>query len=65
MKSRENRPYARYRRLTVGLGALSFVLLISACSEPTQRYETLKALCGVEVPTDVLDSRAARGTSGL
>ncbi|MFE9883396.1 hypothetical protein [Streptomyces scopuliridis] len=61
MKSRENRPYAGYRRLTVGLGVLSFVLLISACSEPTQQYETPKALCGVEVPTDVLDPLLPEG----
>lgn len=56
MKSRENRsPYATHRRLAVGLGALSFVLLAVGCSEPAQEYDVPKALCGVDVPADVLD----------
>ncbi|MFC8827129.1 hypothetical protein ACFT9I_17515 [Streptomyces sp. NPDC057137] len=57
MKSRENRLYVTRRRLTVSLGALSIVVLVSGCSEPTREkeYEVPKALCGVEVPADVLD----------
>ncbi|MFI6086099.1 hypothetical protein ACIBBB_35095 [Streptomyces sp. NPDC051217] len=39
----------------MGLGALSLVLLASACSEPAEEYEVPQALCGVEVPGDVLD----------
>ncbi|MFE7568610.1 hypothetical protein ACFU76_16870 [Streptomyces sp. NPDC057539] len=61
MKSRENRPHAACRRLAVGMGALSFVLLVSACSEPAQPYETPKALCGVGVPADVLDPLLPEG----
>ncbi|MFE4910526.1 hypothetical protein ACFRCX_03015 [Streptomyces sp. NPDC056652] len=61
MRSHENRPHAACRRLTAGLGVLSFVLLVSACSEPAQPYETPKALCGVDVPAEVLDPLLPEG----
>ncbi|MFF5092777.1 hypothetical protein [Streptomyces niveus] len=57
IRDRKNHPpYATRRRLAVSLGALSFVLLAAGCSEEgAQEYEVPKALCGVDVPADVLD----------